>query len=120
MKIDDSTLGVLARLARAAQKRHTVTSSNLANINTPGYKAQELKFDDAFTKAMQRGDTAGAIGLEGEIIEKEGAAEKANGNTVHLESELADLQKNALAHQFFTSMLHQKLKHMRAAITGGR
>jgi flagellar basal-body rod protein FlgB len=120
MRINDQTIGLLARLARAASTRHRVTATNLANINTPGYRAKKLKFEDAFAEAIRGGNVDRALELEGEVVEKEGAKEKADGNTVHMEEELGDLQKNALAHQFFSSMLQQKLRSIRAAITGGQ
>ena len=44
---DGALLAALGRQLNQAVARQTVAASNLANIDTPGYRAQEVSFDDA-------------------------------------------------------------------------
>ena len=54
MKLFDGTkIPVLGRALDAYALRQKVIAGNLANITTPGYKAQSVKFDDELSGAMQ-------------------------------------------------------------------
>jgi hypothetical protein len=41
----NSPIPVLEQLVNFSQSRHTVLASNIANIDTPGYKTRESKAD---------------------------------------------------------------------------
>ena len=50
----DPTIEGLARTLTLHQRRHEVLTSNLANVETPGYRARELDFQDALREAFAR------------------------------------------------------------------
>ena len=103
----------LTRFMDVAMLRHRVIASNLANANTPGFKAKELAFDAELTRAMMDGRAT----PEEAVVERDAPA-GANGNSVRLETEMADMQKNALAFQMAERLLAVKVRHLRMAVTG--
>ena len=84
--------------------RHRVIAENLANANTPGFKAKQVRFDDVLNEAV--------------VEERADAEARADGNTVIMERENAELEKNALVHRVFMMALLQGTRQMRAAISG--
>src|SRR5206468_8600985 len=49
----DPTIEGLARTLTLHQQRHEVLASNLANVETPGYRARELDFQDVLKEAFE-------------------------------------------------------------------
>lgn len=84
--------------------RQRVIAANMANVNTPGYKAQSVEFDAHLSRAQ--------------IKEREGVEPRQDGNTVVLEVETAELRKNAIVYRTYLSALIQEIRTMRAAIQG--
>lgn len=77
----NAILNVAEAMARHAATRQATLAENLAQANTPGYRAKDVA---AFDEAMSRGDlTATAIDRT--------APMKPNGNTVQLESQVRKL-----------------------------
>src|ERR1700688_4883951 len=65
-----------------------LTASNMANVDTPGYKTQGFDFEQEF--ARQLNDSAGAAGLEGVQVSAQNVAEVvalADGNNVSMQGE---------------------------------
>ncbi|MEE9391620.1 MAG: flagellar basal body rod protein FlgB [Planctomycetota bacterium] len=118
MSITDGRIAVLARAMDATALRHQITATNIANINTPQYRAQELDFESTFRDALRRGDLKEAVNVSAKVVEREGAKVKADGNSVHLEHEFGVLQKNAMMFDIYSSILRGKLQMMKRAISG--
>ncbi len=84
--------------------RHRVIAGNLANINTPGYRARGVSFDEHLGKAV--------------VKEREDVVVRQDGNTVTLETEAAEMRKNALVHRLFLQAMNKNANMMRSAIRG--
>jgi flagellar basal-body rod protein FlgB len=91
-----------------AHENHRVTGQNLANENTPHYKAREVSFDQFLEKVDQPKTTIADI-TQIPIREVQGLAERADGNNVDLERELAMMKKNSMVHQTLTQLLSAKM-----------
>ena len=89
----DPSFAGLHRVLDLRQQQHTMTASNLANQNTPGFKAKYLEFSNSLREAMDSPASAGPI--EPEVIEVEAPAWATNGNSVFPEQEHARLRANA-------------------------
>ncbi len=87
---------LLARLMDVAQLRHRVISQNLANVNTPGYHQREVSFEDAFARALGKQGEKGALQVAPRVVEAQGGVARQDGNTVDLDRELGNLNKNSL------------------------
>lgn len=101
-----------------AQLRHRVISRNLANVNTPGYRRQEVSFEDAFARAMGKQGEQGALRVSPRIVEGHDNPPRQDGNTVDLDREVAHLNKNSMTFGMAAQMLVSRIGMMRSAITG--
>ena len=52
---DAAVVTALRRQMTVAAAKQVVASGNLANIDTPGFKAKEFEFSDALTKQLAGG-----------------------------------------------------------------
>jgi flagellar basal-body rod protein FlgB len=117
----DPQTGLLARLMDAATTRHRVVSHNIANLNTPGYRRQEVQFEEQLARAMQApgGDPEAAMNVSPVMKETQNIRERADGNTVDLDREAGELQRTALLFQTYTQILQARLGMIRRAMDGG-
>lgn len=110
--------------------RNEVLSSNIANADTPGYKARDVDFSSALKNAqfgqleMQRTNN---LHQAGPNPTGAGAAVKyripmqstLDGNTVETDVEQAAFAENAVQYRATLSFLDGKIRSLRYAIKGG-
>jgi flagellar basal-body rod protein FlgB len=109
------------KMLDATALRHEAIASNLANLETPGYKRIDLAPD--FGKELQRAlgeNNSSVIAQIQPSVSPDPNAVAANrdGNTVQLETELMQLSQNTLAHTLETQLVTSQLSRLRLAITG--
>ena len=105
----------------ASVLRHEAIASNLANLETPNYKRLDVAptFQGELQRALVAQDPSRINGLQPELqSDPHATANTRDGNTVQLESELAELNKNFLEHALSTQLITGNLVRMRLAITG--
>lgn len=109
------------RLLDATVLRHEAIASNIANLETPGYKRMDLSptFAAELRQAIAGRNAAQIAGLRPRLeVDRDAVASNRDGNTVQLESELLKLQQNSLAHALETQFVSGSLAKLRMAITG--
>lgn len=95
LQFGDGQADRLAKLMDVSQLRARVHAANIANQNTPGYKAKAVAFEEAFREALAGGRSVDD--LEPEIFEPRTTAEQPDGNNVSVDREvLAQAQNNTL------------------------
>jgi len=114
---NSSQIGILSALMRQAEIRHQVISNNIANVNTPGYQALEVSFDDALLQAVERGE-AQPEQLEGTLSHTPGLTIRRDGNNVDMDREMGQLTKNTMHFETYAQILASKMAMLRSAITG--
>ena len=127
-KLDDQgkALGLLSQ-------RQKVLASNIANADTPGFKARDFDFAAALADARGQGGAAttsarhiqpgmagGAAGAEGEVKlqYRESEQPSLDGNTVDADTERAAYGRAALEYRASLSFIESKVRTMLTAITG--
>jgi flagellar basal-body rod protein FlgB len=107
----------IGKLMDVAARRHDAYAVNIANVNTPGYKRSEVKFEDVLEG---RGAELKRRILETEprLVQDTTSAARFDGNNVTLDKELALLRKNSLLYRTFTEILSAKIRLLRESITG--
>ncbi|MCC7433758.1 MAG: flagellar basal body rod protein FlgB [Methanoregulaceae archaeon] len=120
MRILDNLFGPHSRnLERALDRtttRHTLLSENLANVNTPGYKRQDIDFGMTLEQEMGRGrsgDTSGAHKTDRGSI-------RVDGSSVDLETEVAALAETELRYQMLTELSARYFRGLENVIREGR
>ena len=128
----DTYLGVHATALKLRSQRTEVLASNLANIDTPGYRARDIDFKSVLAAA--NGDSAsvqmtatrpghiGAATANGtatpELKYRTPLAPSLDGNTVDAQLEQAAFAENAVHYQATLSFLSAKFRSLMTAITG--
>ena len=109
------------KLLDATVLRHEAIASNLAHVETPNYKRLDVapSFSSELKQAMASQSPDQIAGVEPQLtVDASAIANNRDGNTVQLESELAQLNKNTLAHAMETQLITGSLLRLRLAITG--
>ncbi len=124
MKIDDKTMQALASSLNFRQMRNDLISSNIANAETPGYKAKAIDFEEALSRAldidgnlsMNTADnkhydvgSGGFNNLQPEIYEETEGVTSIDGNTVDRDKEMALMAENQLLYNATVQLLNKKL-----------
>lgn len=123
---DAAIMAALGRQMNRAVARETVASSNLANLDTPGYHTREVTFDQALTESLGATSTASGIApaasssSDGKVGEAEGLAERRDGNNVQLDRELLNLNRASGDFSAAQAVLSAKFRLVRYAINDGR
>ncbi len=119
----DETLWLLSQAIRATTLRHEVIARNLANIETPGFKAQDVEFQEVLRSALaSRRDqglaveTPWAPQAEIRLVRDTDGVPRQDGNTVDLEREMVKLTQNTLFHSALVQLLNAKLQILRMAL----
>ena len=132
----DSYLGVHAKALGLRETRTQLLARNLANADTPGFKARDLDFSAALASAegqhpagTLRATQAGHIGTAETAALEPGSTEaflkyrtplapSLDGNTVDAQLEQAAFADNAVRYQATLSFLSSKFRSLMTAITG--
>ena len=130
----DSYLGVQQDALKVQSKRMEVLAKNLANVDTPNYKAQDIDFKTALAQAGSPGAalplatttsnqignsaTSGDIDTSGALKYRVPLAPSLDGNTVDAQMEQAAFADNTVRYQATLTFLSGSLKDLVTAITG--
>jgi flagellar basal-body rod protein FlgB len=109
------------KMMDATVLRHEAIASNLANIETPNYKRVDVapNFATELQNAMASNDPNRISSLTPTLSEDSNAiASSKDGNTVQLESEMMNLNRNTMDHALETELVSQTFFKLRMAITG--
>lgn len=133
MAIDfDQHLGVLPAALKLQSRRTEVIAANLANADTPNYKARDVDFRAALAQAGAPGSTLGLAGTDARHLGTAGTttagdeslkyrtplAPSLDGNTVDAHLEQAAFAENAVRYQSTLTFLNGKFRSLMTAITG--
>jgi flagellar basal-body rod protein FlgB len=102
---DRVSAGVERALDGVAQQQRT-TAANIANAATPGYRAQSVSFQDSLMAAMNDGDDPSNAAI---TTGDAGTPADANGNTVELDKEIVDQQREGMQYQALAQAMTFKL-----------
>lgn len=127
-------LGRMSRALDLRAYRHQVLASNIANADTPQYKARDFDFKTAMHNAAA-GRADGAIALAttsaGHISGGEGNGLPAlqyrvetqsavDGNTVDMDVERAQIADNAVHYEILTRLISDRLQGVRSALASSQ
>ena len=134
----DEMLNFHTQALRVRDQRQQVLASNIANADTPNYKARDLDFNTALQGALKNAGTgtpaasgvrlattapghlAGAPGLGAGagLLYRNPAQGSVDGNTVDVDAERAAMAENTIHYEFNLTRLSQQIKGLLSAIQG--
>lgn len=109
------------RLLDAAALRHEAIATNLANLETPGFKRIDLAPDFARQLAdlAAHPEAVSPDSLKLSLAEDRTArASRPDGNNVQLDRELVEMNRNAVEYDFLAQYTSDCLRRLRTAISG--
>ena len=109
------------KMMDATVLRQEAIASNLANIETPGYKRIDVNpsFQAELRQALAGKDSESLAGMKPQLqVDANAVAQNPDGNTVQLEQELMQMNQNGVAHALESQLVTGTLMRLRMAITG--
>ena len=113
-------VGLLEAGIRAESLRQKTIASNMANIETPGYKRLDVNFEEVLAQAIRSSDVTDIQDMEPEIYQPQNTPVRSNGNDVNLEAEIGEMIKNSLRQKAFMRLLSSKYRQIESAIDTSR
>lgn len=115
------------------QQRQEILSANIANADTPNYKARDLDFSSALKNAMAPGKTAGPTVMtltsarhlpgvaqpfptSGTLLYRQPLQPALDGNTVDMDVERMAFAENTMQYQTSLSLMSQRVKGLMSAL----
>ncbi|MFO7172315.1 MAG: flagellar basal body rod protein FlgB [Bacillota bacterium] len=134
-------LSILQRGLEAAAVRQAALAHNLANVNTPGYKALRVRFEEHLAAALEMSGTGeaprlplrvthprhlrgrgaeAALEVRPQVVRDLSRSDRADGNNVDVEAEMAQMAANEIWYGALLRQLNDELARLRLAVTEGR
>lgn len=129
------TIDLLHRSLNLRSAQHRVISANVANADTPHYKAFEVAVDEELRRLRPEASrvqpvsthaghlAVGRSGAERVTLKAVAPAEldlRADGNTVDLDRSMGTLSENAIQYKASAQFISNKFRSLKNAINGGR
>jgi flagellar basal-body rod protein FlgB len=129
----DQMLNFHQQALRICDQRQQVLASNIANADTPNYKARDLDFKTALQSALQGAPAPGGVALatteaghlpgnpaaaDAGLLYRNPTQDAVDGNTVDVDAERAAFTDNAIHYEFNLNRINQQIKSMLAVIQG--
>lgn len=115
MNVGGTQTKIMAAALRGLEAQREAAEHNIANVETPGFLAKRVSFEDALRTAVDTGDMSRAR-VSTSLSE---APARIDGSNVDLEDEVTSLELNALHQQLITEALNARYTRLRTVL-GGR
>lgn len=123
----DKALGIHPQALALREKRGELLAANLANADTPGYKARDLNFESVFKQNLELTQTMERTHvnhlptrnvLEAQTLYRNPNQASLDGNTVEANVEQAKYAENAVQYQASLQFLNSKFSGLMTALRG--
>lgn len=119
-------INVLNRAADAAWQRNEAISNNIANVDTPGYKRQDVAFESVLQQALGNNcyqsmdDKVANVNLSRlrgrAYVDYANYSYRLDGNNVDIENENVMLAENQLKYQGLISSINQEFTNLKTVM----
>ena len=127
----EKALGIHQHTIGIRSRRTEILAGNIANADTPGYKARDIDFKDALQNAKTRSGVflnrthdshksaqSFSMAQSGELYRNANQPDTGDGNNVDTEVERNLFMKNSMEYQASLDFLNSKISSLRKAIKG--
>jgi flagellar basal-body rod protein FlgB len=115
MDLFDTTQIGLERALSGSALRQEAIASNIANVNTPGYRRQDVDFQTALAAAWGDGKDEVAS-VSPAVSVDQGAQIRQDGSSVDIDVEAAAQAKNGLQYEAISQVLKTRVAILRSAM----
>jgi flagellar basal-body rod protein FlgB len=126
LKLFSGTFQSLERALDYSSLKQKVIANNIANVDTPNYKAKDVSFRSEFQRALQAIRTdprhfefhAGSTSFP--IITRPNITYNHNGNSVDIDKEMSELAENQIYYNALVERMNGKFQTLKTVIRGGK
>jgi flagellar basal-body rod protein FlgB len=118
---------MLGKVIDCTTRVHDVISSNIANVETPGYKAKNVSFQSLLNSYVDQIDITepseikqDQLDFEPDIFEISGGNVRRDGNNVDIDSEMVKLSENQIKNYEAIQLLRKRQEMLSFSIMEGR
>ncbi|MCM3107247.1 flagellar basal body rod protein FlgB [Bacillus velezensis] len=129
MDLFSGTIQNLENALGRADIKQKVLTNNIANIDTPNYKAKKVSFRnlldqetsnlEAVKTDYRHVDFTGS-GDDYSIVSSNDTSYQQNGNNVDIDKEMTDLAENQINYQALVERMSGKFNSLKTVLTGGK
>jgi len=130
------SVNTLKRSLDASYLRHQVISNNIANVDTVGFKASRVVFEDYLAQAAGKADdeklemavthenhiqtdkTLPFEEVQPAVIKDESTSNRLDGNNVDIEREMVEMAKNSISYYTAIAKINSEFRKLGKVITG--
>jgi flagellar basal-body rod protein FlgB len=127
----DRTVSGLTKAMDLSWKRNETIASNIANAETPQYRALDLNFGAELDRAFQTTQPGGLLRTDSQHLDlsskdnshltvDSSGATKADGNNVDIDMQMASLAQNGSDYANAVQLIRRQIGLVRTAIRDGR
>lgn len=129
MKLFSNTINLLEQGINQSTLKQNIISNNIANVDTPNFKSQEVQFKSNLNSEMQKitanktQDKHIDFGLSSagyKVVTKNNTSYQQNGNNVDIDEEMTDMAKNQIQYNALIDRLSSKFNSLTTVIKGGK
>lgn len=127
MKLFSNTISTLENAINYANTKQKVISQNIANVDTPNYKAKEVTFKDTLNQTMEAKLTntrhipfSASSSSSSKVVTRTDVAYNSNGNSVDMDKEMTDLATNQIYYNALIERISGKFNSLQTVIRGGK
>jgi flagellar basal-body rod protein FlgB len=127
--LSDSTLRIAQRALDGLSVRRDVIGQNVANVDTPGYRAQQVSFENVLSDATRSNSgtlkmavtntahKAKSTNSSSDLVKvspRNGGSVRADGNNVDIDQELTELTETGIRYETISTSVSNKFSLMKA------
>ncbi len=127
-----SSVNLLEKGVNTSLLRNEVISNNIANVDTPGFKASDVRFEDIMAQSL--GTDTGSLKLsvtnerhisgighvenaeEAVVVRDSSTSAGMDENNVNIEHEMVELAKNTIQYFTLVSKMNSEFRKLNSAI----
>ncbi|SFD80762.1 flagellar basal-body rod protein FlgB [Lentibacillus persicus] len=130
MEFFSGSFQTLENSLKYASAKNRTLSNNIANVDTPGYKAKDVKFKNYLSAELESSVNAvkthpkhlpfnQSVSQPIHTVSRDNTTYNHNGNNVDIDKEMAELAKNQINYQALVDRINGKFSSLKTVIGGG-
>jgi flagellar basal-body rod protein FlgB len=115
MSVTTPLSDALGRYLDLTSEQMKLTASNMANVDTPGFKTQGFDFEQEFTQQLNgSSDPDGSVAIQAQDVD--GLVARPDGNNVSMDREGIQLAKSQMQFRMGVELLKNEFSTVMSAI----
>ncbi len=116
------TTDVLAKALQGSWSRNNAIANNIANVDTPGYKRQDVAFEAHLQRAMNKNpqptsEELSRIDLK-QVTDNSAKSYRLDGNNVDIDTEMSYLAENQLKYNALINQVNYNFERIKSVLNG--